>query len=358
MLLKRIILLLLPVGLLLFMPGISAEKINKQNEKVSPADNPNNESKNIFGFGILSRISGLWNGPVSSATPAGSFDKWYVDFRPVSPGQVSQYSTLDKDTLNYISLFIVKHNNRLKVAMRTEGVFQNKGCVTYEAVDTVRESEGYYRFSDFQTGAKRAYTEFFFKDDEFIMEVYTSKFNKVYPLQLHSRWKAKLGDRKSASGAVSHFKFPRPVMIKDFSNVFKNMSESIYFSFENDPYSSATQPYVGNVTVNIIVDDDIKVKNNHELFLLLTTESLFEGLKYKKENLKYISKYAYLPINTKSYTFNNVHPGKYYLYSYIDINSDKKHLSGDYMSSDLNTIFLLKEKGNIIVNTKIDFLIP
>ena len=87
-----------------------------------------NEEK-VIGIGILTEIAGMWNGPVFSDTPAGSFDTWYVDFRPVSAGQVSQYSTLDADTLNYTSFFIVKHDDQLKVALRTEGVFQNKACL-------------------------------------------------------------------------------------------------------------------------------------------------------------------------------------------------------------------------------------
>ncbi len=313
----------------------------------------------ILGIGILTRLPGLWHGPVTTTTPAGSFDNWYVDYRPVSPAQVSQYSTLDADTLNYISFFVVKHDNRLKVAMRTEGVFQNKGCVTYEVIEAARESEGYYKFSDFQAGSKRAYTEFKFKNDnEMIMETYTNKFNRVSPLEIHSLWKAKRGDNKAASAAVSHFEYPQPVMVKDFSDVFQHMSESIYFTFENDPYSSSSQPYVGNVTVNISMDSALKVKSDDELFLLLTTESLFEGLKYKKENLKYISKYVYLPIGTQSYTFNKVHPGTYYLYSYNDTNGDKRHLSGDYMSSKLDNRFTLKPEGSVVVNTNIDFVIP
>ena len=129
--------MLLPVILFLFIKSNSVGRANDENDK-----------KNVLGFGILSRIPGLWNGPVTSTTPAGSFDKWYVDFRPVAPGQVSQYSTLDANTLNFISFFIVKHDNQLKVALRTEGVFMNKGCVTYEVIDSVNESEGFYRFSD------------------------------------------------------------------------------------------------------------------------------------------------------------------------------------------------------------------
>lgn len=252
----------------------------------------------------------------------------------------------------------MKHDNRLKVALRTEGVFQNKGCVTYEVIDTVRESEGYYRFSDFQAGEDRAYTEFTFKDGEFLMEVYTNRFNRVSPLELHATWRAKLGDRTAAAEAVPYFDFPQAVMVKDFSTVFKHRSESIYFDLDNEPYKSLAQPHVGEVTVNISIDKDLKTKNDDELFLLLTSESLFEGPRYKKENLKYISKYVFLPVGTRSHTFTHVHPGRYYLYSYNDINGDRRHLSGDYLSSDLNNVFTLAPEGHVTVETSIDFVIP
>jgi hypothetical protein len=112
------------------------------------------------------------------------------------------------------------------------------------------------------------------------------------------------------------------------------------------------------VTVNIAIDPSLKTKGDDELFLLLTTESLFEDLSYDKENLKYISKYVFLPIGTRSHTFTHVHPGRYYLYSYNDINGDKRHLSGDYISSDLNNVFEVPPDGQVAVDTIIDFVIP
>lgn len=318
-------------------------------------DNAENE---ILGFGFFNKIIGLWNGPVFSDTPAGSFDKWYVDFRPISPSQVSQFSCMDTNTINYTSFFVVKHDEKLKIAMRTEGVFMKKGCVTYEVMDSVDESSGYYRFSDFVAGNKRAYTEFKFTEDSLIMKVFTNKFNKQENLTLHSEWRAKLGDNKQANNAKNHFNYPKPTMVKDFSDVFINMKESIFFTFENDPYPSYPQPYVGSVTVNIKIDERLEVSKHDELFLVLTTESLFEGIKYKHENLKYFSKYIYLPPDLKSYTFINVHPGKYYLLSFNDINGDKKHKKGDYISSDINNVVKVPAEGTVTVETIIDFVMP
>ena len=336
--------LLLFTGSLFFQFNVTAQNI---------------ESKDVLGYYFLKRIIGLWNGPVCSTTPAGNFDNWYVDFRPVSAGQVSQFTQLDSQTVNITSFFIVKFNNQYKVAMRTEGCFARKCCVTYEVMDSLDEAKGYYRFSDFQSGTKRAFTEFYFKEDEFVMKVYTNKFNKVNPLQLHTEYKAKLADRLSAYEAISHFEFPQPIVTKDFTDVFKNMTESIYFDLDKDPYSSSSQPYVGNITVNIFIDPKLEVNKADELCILLTTESLFDGLKYDKKNLNYLSKYVYLPSGTKSYTIKNVHPGKYFIYSYNDKNNDKKHLKGDYMSSNIdNNVVIVPSNGNVKVDTKIDFVIP
>jgi len=315
--------------------------------------------RDVLGFGFLERIPGLWSGPVSTDTPAGNFPMWYVDFRPVSPSQVSQFTNLDADTVNNLSFFIVKHDNQLKVAMRTDSVFQNEGCVTYEVMDTVNESKGYYKFSDFQSGDERAYTEFTFKKDGFLMEVYTNKFNTLKPVQLHARWETKLADRSAALDAIAHFDYPQPVMVKDFSDVFKDMHESIYFDLENEPYDSSSQPYVGAVTFNISIDESLKVEDNHELFLVLITQSLFDGYNYIEENLKYISRSIFLPIDTKIFTFNNVHPGTYYLYSYNDINADRRHLSGDYASSNItDNAFTLDFNSHVTVDTVIDFIMP
>lgn len=320
--------------------------------------NNNAKHEKVIGFGILNKLPGIWHGPVFSDTPAGSFNDWFVDFRPISEGEITQFTTFNNDIKNYLSFFIVEHDNQLKVAMRTEGVMNGKGCVTYEVIDSVDEKKGYYRFSDFCRGTERAYTTFKFKNNKFIMEVYTNKFNTKNKLSLHSRWNAKLVDRKSAKEAIVKFNFPQNKMIKDFSECFKNKKESIYYTFENDPYKSGSQTYTSELKVNIKIDDKLKVKKTNELFLLLTTKSLFEGIKYKAENLKYISRYVYLPADVRTFTFSDIHPGTYYLYSYNDLNNDKKHKKGDYMSSNVQHKIEIKPESKKEVKSTIDMIIP
>jgi hypothetical protein len=158
-----------------------------------------------MGFNFLNRIPGLWHGPVSSSTTAGGFDIWYSDFRPISAGQVSQFSLLDTNTINNISFFIVKYNNQLRIAMRTEGCFKDTCCVTYEVMDSAVESEGYYRFNDFVKGNKRACTKFKFAGDDLVVTTFTNKFNKSDTLVWHSTWRAKLGSKNNTLEAIAHF---------------------------------------------------------------------------------------------------------------------------------------------------------
>ncbi len=312
----------------------------------------------VYGFEFLNKIPGLWHGPVTSTTSAGSFDNWYVDFRPVSATQVSQFSLLDTNTVNNISFFIVKYNGQLKVAMRAEGCFNNSCCITYEVMDSVSEQTGYYRFSDFVRGTQRAYTEFIFNNDAMTMKVYTNKFNSIMPLQPHTTWTAISGSRSNISDAVAHFNYPQKEMTRDFTGAFPNMTESIFFTFENDPYASDAQPYVGSATVHISVDSALTTDTTDVIFLIFTTQPLFNGMIYNADNLKYMSKYVLIPATTTAYQIKNTHPGTYYVYSFIDKNHDTLYQSGDYMNSNFTNSFTVFEKQDATVNTVIDFVIP
>jgi hypothetical protein len=56
--------------------------------------------------------------------------------------------------------------------------------VTHEIIDTVRESQGYYRLSDGRMGDRRAHTEFIFSgDDSPVMNVFTSHCHRCNPVK-------------------------------------------------------------------------------------------------------------------------------------------------------------------------------
>jgi hypothetical protein len=315
-------------------------------------------SDDIPGFAFLNKIPGLWHGPVTSTTSAGNFSDWYVDYRPVGAAQVSQFSLLDTNTVNNLSFFVVKYKGSNKVAMRTEGCHNNSCCVTYEVMDSLNDDSGFYRFSDFIRGKSRAYTEFRFDGDQMTMTVYTTKFDSLNPPVLHSTYIATLGSRDNITDAVAHFGYPKQEMTKDFSSAFGGMTQSIFFTFENDPYSSVTQPYVGSCTAHVSIDTTLTTVPTDKVFLMFTTQPLFDGSTYHPERLKYISRYVYLTVNTSQYRIHNMHPGKYYIYALIDKNGDGQYLIGDYMNSEFSQSFTVSENADVDVSTKVDFLIP
>ncbi|MEI6682865.1 MAG: hypothetical protein WCO44_09575 [Bacteroidota bacterium] len=306
----------------------------------------------------MNRIPGMWSGPSYTSTTAGNSPMWYVDFRPVSSNQICQYSLWDPGTSENISFFVVKFNGELKLAMRTEGCSATKCCATYEVLDSASEQNGYYRFSDFVRGKKRAVSIIKFTGDSMTVTVYTNKFNQSDSLLWHSTWKAKLATRNNATQAIRHFSYPQQVMTLDLTNAFKNMNESIFYTIQNDPYTLLNPPYMGSITCNITVQNGLTLTPSDKIFLLFTVEPLFSGIAYLPENIKYTSKYVLLSSAINNYTLNNVHPGQYYVYALVDKNQNGTYDQGDYMNSNVSQSLTVSPSANVPVNVAINYIIP
>jgi hypothetical protein len=309
----------------------------------------------INGSGIMYRLPGIWRGPVMSTTSAGSFNHWYADLRPVSPWQISQFSNLDDKTINNFSVFVVKYKGEKRIALRTEGCFANSCCITYEILDSVNEATGYYRFSDFIGGPQRAFTEFQFTDDKMTMEVYTSKFNTEKEVKLHTKWDAILMDNEAAQTSISEFKYPKSKKFADFENAFAGMSESIFFSFENDPYKTKDQPSMGTASFTILIDEKLKVNEYDQILVLLCTKPLWDGQNYLKGNEKFFARAVYIKHDVRDFTLNNIHPGNYYVYYFIDRNSDYQYVSGDCMSTESKKMLCVEIGKTAEFEAKIDY---
>jgi hypothetical protein len=315
---------------------------------------------NVTGYGILSKLPGIWNGPVTSTTALGSYPEWIVDFRPVSASQVSSKSELDSVNNVLMGFFIVQHSGSYKMAFRNGGGFAGMQRIAYAVIDSVSELSNhyFYRFSDFRAGRSRVYSEVLFKDDSLLMKVYTNVYNTLATPQIHMNWKAKLQDASSTQNAITQFNFPKKTMVKDFSSTFDSKPEAIYYNNSGDPYDAPSQPYLGKTTVNISFGAGYTPNTTKKVFLILTTQSLFNGVMFNPAQLKYRSRYVILSSTDNAYTFDYMHPGTYYLYSLYDSNGDGTFSTGDWMSSNLSNTFNLSALGTQTVNTTIDFTIP
>ena len=335
---------------------------NKDKDK-EPIDNdginttPNIE--NTLGYGVLEKIQGIWNGPVTSTTPLGGYPEWIVDFRAISESQISAKNELD--TLNdiHMSFFIALYNNQHKVCFRNGGSFGGQKRISYFLADSVSETsaQSFYRFTEIVNGKSRAYTEVIFRSDSLYIKSYTNKYNTQTTATPHMVWSAKLQDTTSAQPAASHFDFPKKTKTRDFTNTFSSVSEAVYYSLASDPYPEADQPYLGQTTVNYTYAGSYTPDPSKKVFLIITTQPLISGISINTGNLIYRSRYVILAANDQSFTFNYMHPGTYYLYAVYDSDGNNYFSSGDWVSTS-NTTFTLSPLGNTTASTQINFTIP
>jgi hypothetical protein len=350
------------VFLFLFLIMMACRKDQKKEDTIPDTNSPTNpltDINNTLGFKVLSKIKGIWNGPVSSTTPLGNYPEWIVDFRPISENQISSKNELDVLNDIHMSFFIAKYNNEYRVCFRNGGSFNGQTRVSYFLADSVSEntSQSYFRFVEIIKGKKRAYTEVIFRSDSLIMKSYTNKYNTLTSPTLHMEWAAKLQDTTSCQNAVNYFNFPKKTLTKDFSTVFSGKTEAVFYNGSGDPYTEAQQPYLGKVTVNYSYAPGYSPDPNKKTYIIITTQPLISGFSINTGNLKYRSRYVIISSTNQNYTFNYMHPGTYYLYALYDYDNNQSFSSGDWVSTN-NTTFTLTSQNTMTISTQINFTIP
>lgn len=349
--------------LCLFIIGIFAgcKKQTPPNVDVDDIDTTTNPTniENTYGFGLLNKVKGIWDGPVSSSTPLGSYPQWIVDFRPISESQISAKNELDTANDIHMSFFIAKHNGGYKVAFRNGGSFAGLKRVSYFLIDSVFESTttSYYRFSEAVKGKSRAYSEVIFKGDSLTMKTYTNHYNQQASPSLHMTWRAKLQDTTSAQAAVDSFSFPQKTLTKDFTNTFDGLPEAIYYNSNNDPYPEEEQPYLGKAHINYSFLGVITHDPSKKVFIFLTTKPLITNYALNAGNLKYLSRYVILSDSDREFTFNYMHPGTYYLYPLYDVDGSNSFSSGDMVSTN-NIIVTVPPNGTVSKSNIINYTVP
>jgi hypothetical protein len=199
--------------IILILSNCKDKKTSEDETPVTPSAPVIADINNTIGFGVLKKLKGIWNGPVTSTTPLGGYPEWIVDFRPNSENQISAKNELD--TLNdiFMSFFIAKYDNQYKVAFRNGGSFGGAKRVSYFLADSVSEtvSKSFYRFNEIIKGKSRAYTEVIFRADSLYIKSYTNKYNTQTSASPHMTWSAKSQDTTSTLAAVSNFNFPKKI---------------------------------------------------------------------------------------------------------------------------------------------------
>ena len=345
------------IAVLIMLSSCKDDKV----ETTEPDAPPICSDLTVEGYGILDKLPGIWNGAVYSPTPLGSFPEWIVDFRPISPSQVSAKNELDSLNDIFMSFFIVKYDNAYKVAFRNGGGFAGAVRNSYMIIDSLNEgsSESFYRFVDPISGGNRVYTDVTFKQDSLIMHTYTNQFNTLSEPVTHMIWRADIRDNTATQDAISVFSFPQKEMTRDFSTTFDGLTEAVFYSAALDPYPEQDQPHLGNTTVDISISNPAVIDPAKKVLIVVTTEPLFNGFVFNPANLDFRSRYVFVGADSPTgYTFNYMHPGNYYVNAIYDENGDFNFSSGDYMKSTFDSPFNLSSEGTSNANVTIDLQIP
>lgn len=346
--------------LLLVTSLFACKRDNSDDNTPPPPSNELTASTPVLGYGILSELSGIWSGPLTSTTALGSFPEWIVDLRPISAAQISSKSELDSLNDIFLSVFIAKYNNEYRMAFRNGGGFAGQQRISYMNCDSVSETAGskFYRFSDFKQGTTRAYANFLFVNDSLYFTVYTNRYNTVSPAQLHISWQAKQQDSTEAQTAINHFSCPQKVLVKDFSSSFNGLTESMFYNQTSDVYPETQQPYLGRTTVNITYSGFTPAPGTQS-FIMFTTQPLFVGITYQPQNMKFRTRYVILPIEDLNYTFTYMHPDSYYAYILHDADGNGMLSTGDHINSPLSpTTFTLAALAQETLNITVNFTVP
>ncbi|MFT6921069.1 MAG: hypothetical protein ACJA1C_000063 [Crocinitomicaceae bacterium] len=358
-----------PCAILIFTLLIISS-CNKKDEEEPICDDPIgtgcslpsiSNSSNVEGYGILEQLPGIWNGPVISPTALGSFSEWIVDFRPISPSQVSAKNELDSINDIFMSFFIAKHDCEYKMAFRNGGGFAGQQRNSYMLIDSLNESPSvsFYRFVDPVSGGNRVYTDITFKDDSLIMHTFTNQYNTLSEPVTHMLWKAKLKDETSTQSATALFNFPQKQLTRDFTTTFTGLNEAVFYNSGDDPYPEAEQPHLGNTNVAINISSPTVVDPSKKVVIIITTQPLFPGFVFAPGNLDFRSRYVFIDANSSStFNFNYMHPGDYYVNAIYDENGDLNFSSGDYMNGAFDVPFTLTSEGIANSSVDINFLIP
>lgn len=351
--------LLLLIGLLLTISSCKKKKEEEETPAPTPTSPTTPGIETTVGYNLLEKITGIWNGPVTSTTPLGGYPEWIVDFRPISAAQVSAKNELDSLNDIFMSFFIAKYDGEYRLAFRNGGSFGGSKRVSYFLADSVSEtsSQSYYRFSEILKGKDRAYTEVIFSNDSLYIKSYTNNYNTQPTSTPHMAWSAKLQDTTSTQNAITNFNYPQHSLVKDFSTSFVGQTEAVYFSTSGDPYPETDQPYLGRTIVNYTFGSGFTPVSTNKVFIIITTQPLISGFSINSANLKTRSRYVILNANDLSYTFNYMHPGNYYVYALYDADGNNNFSSGDWVSA-VNTSFTLNALGLTTISTQINFTIP
>ena len=291
----------------------------------------------ITGFQLLTDLTGHWVG--SNETAFGNFDWFAFDFRPISASHL--HSIYEGGTGQNIitSIFIADFQGKQKVMVRNGGWLGGQYRATYFVLDRAEESNGVksYRLVDAVGGENRSYMEFRFENGEMKFDAYKDNSGSLDEPIHHMGFTGTNLNPTYSDAAIELFDYPQAVSEVNLESAFVNLLDpdsALFLEEDADPFPKSDHGHVSDLKMNFTKATTIATE---KMLLYISTEPLIDEngvVDLNNVNEKVVRTIDVQP-SELSYTTTYLHPDKYYITAFADLDGNFYPSSGDVSNASV-----------------------
>ncbi len=294
----------------------------------------------IQGFQLLTDLTGHWVG--TNETAFGNFDWFAFDFRPISASHVHSIYE-GGSTQNIItSVFVADYLGEQKVMARNGGWLGGQYRATYFVLDKAEESNGVklYRLVDAVGGENRSYMEFKFENGEIKFDAYKDNSGSLDEPIHHMGFTGTNFNPSYADDAIELFDYPQAVSEVNLENKFVNLQDpdsALFLEESDDPFPKSAHGHVSDLKINFTKDASIATT---KMLLYLSSEPIINQngtVDLDVVNNKVVRTIDVQPSEVE-YTTTYLHPDKYYITAFTDLDGNFYPSSGDVGNVSLEVV--------------------
>lgn len=334
----------------------SCKKPDKTPEEEEPAYSLGDDH-GVFGYHLLSQISGHWIGP--NQTAFGYVPRFIFDFRPISSSHVHSIYESGTNQNIFTSLFIAEYNGEKRIFARNGG-WLGLYRSTYFVVDQVVETptSNYYRLVDAVGGAQRCYMEFTFSNGNFNFKAYKDNSGSLNDPILHMNFNGTNANPSFDDAAISLFNFPQPVVEKNLTGAFNTLVDpgsALFTSESADPFPRSQHGHLSDFTVNF--NKQTSIQSSGMIFLVSKAPIVSStGIVNNLNLFDKLTRTIVIAGSETMYSASYVHPDIYYLTAFADLDGNYYPSPGD-ISSESSLLNVLPE-SNPTINLMVNISVP
>ena len=325
---------------------------------------------------LLEQMQGHW---VGDMVLMGEKIPWFAfDYRAIAPAHV--HGIFEGGSMGnlFTSFFVADFKGTKTIMARNGGILNGIYRTSYFVLDqaTSKNGESYYRLIDAYGGDQIMWMELRFKNDQLTFTSYTSRFGTYPKPTKHMSFKGTKMHPELAQNAAKNVGFPTQTTQFDFSTglptpdwedygtptsasyLWQDVNKDLITLGElsKDPVPINKMPYLSSLKLQFIGDS---VSQNHNIQVYVSNTSL-------TTNGSIATEYGYIQKNTMNnvllfpeiakgvneFTFNYLHPGDYYITTWIDLDGNLALSTGDKYSQSIPVTV----KPNSIDSLRIELL--